>query len=274
MYKFVVKSLVGRVSVAALSCSVFAADLPLKAPPMAAQPGYSWTGAYLGLHAGGGWFDDPDSTVTFQRFTGGPPGTGTPHALQSAGMSSTPFPFGGAQIGYNWQLQQRWVVGLEADISITNSTQASTLLAEGPITDSVASNRGLDWFGTARGRLGYLFDPRVLTYATGGLAYGRTRNDFTQAITGPGPVGSFVLTNSAASTSTGWTVGGGIEFALDAKWSAKFEYDYLAFNDAVSSTNLIAFSNGRGGNQGLFNVQAPNNSAQTIQFGLNYRLWN
>jgi outer membrane immunogenic protein len=273
MLKSLAKSLLGGVSVAALSCSAFAADMAVKAPPPPLAAPYSWTGAYFGLNAGGDWPDDPNATVTYQRFTGGPPGVGTPHALQAASLNSGSSAFGGAQLGYNWQLQQRWVVGLETDIDISNATSGNAFLAEGPITDTVGSSRGLDWFGTVRGRIGYLIDPRILTYVTGGLAYGRTQNNFTQAITGPGPVGVFALTNTAPSTSTGWTVGGGIEYALDAKWSAKIEYDYLAFNDGVSSMNTIFFNPGAKGNVGVFNVLAPNNSTQTVRFGLNYHFW-
>jgi outer membrane immunogenic protein len=271
--KWLVKSLLGGVSFAALSCSAFAADMAVKAPPVAAPPPYSWTGAYFGLHMGVDWANDPDSTVSFQRFTGAPPGV--PHPLQSTALNSVPSAFAGAQIGYNWQLQQSWVVGLEADVSFSgDSRNLGVVLAEGPITDTVTSTRGLDWFGTLRGRVGYLFTPAVLTYATGGLAYGRTRNNFTQSITGPGPVGAFTLTNTAPSVSTGWTVGGGIEYAIDPKWSIKLEYDYLAFKDGVSATNIIAFTPGKGGNTGVFGVHAANNSDNTVQVGFNYHFWN
>ena len=33
-------------------------------------------------------------------------------------------------------------------------------------------NAGVDWLGTVRGRVGYLFTPTMLVYATGGLTYG------------------------------------------------------------------------------------------------------
>jgi outer membrane immunogenic protein len=276
VHNWFVKSLLGGVSVAALSCSAFAADMAVKAPPpMAAAPAFSWTGAYFGIHAGGDWAADPDGTVSFQRFTGGPPGVGTPHPLQSTALNSEWGGFVGGQLGYNWQLQQSWVVGLETDFAFASLTKSpGVTLAEGPITDTVTSTRGLDWYGTVRGRVGYLYNPQVLAYATGGLVYGRTRNDFTQSIVGPGPVGFFTLSNTAPSMSTGWTIGGGIEYAIDAKWSVKLEYDYLQFNDGVSSTTLIAFNPGKGGNQGLFNVQAANNSAHTVQVGFNYHFWN
>jgi hypothetical protein len=35
--------------------------------------------------------------------------------------------------------------------------------------------------------------------------------------------------NHGATTQTGWTAGGGVEYALDPHWSAKVEYDYLGF---------------------------------------------
>lgn len=268
--KNVVKGFLSGVSVAALSCSAFAADLPTKAPPMAAQPAISWTGAYVGVHAGGEWADDPNATVSFQRFTGG--GAGTGHGLQSTAQNSVWSGFVGGQIGYNWQLQQSWVVGLEADFSFASNTNGGgVVLAEGPVTDTVNSTRGLDWFGTVRGRVGYLFTPLVLTYATGGLVYGHTRNDFSQAITGPGPVGAFALASTAPSTSTGWTAGGGVEYKIDQKWSVKFEYEYLAFNDGVSNTTLIVFN---GGQRAPFAVQAAKNSANSVQVGLNYHPWN
>jgi outer membrane immunogenic protein len=245
-----------------------AADLPVKAPA-SVQPSYSWTGAYGGLHAGVGWFNDSGSTATAQRLSG--PGPAPRPA--SAALNSSAFPFGGGQIGYNWQLAPRWVVGLETDFSVSNHSELSTVLSTGAVTDTVTSTRGLDWFGTVRGRAGYLIDPRVLTYVTGGLAYGHTRNEFNQSINPPGPGGTIrFLTTSSSGTRTGWTAGAGIEYALDAKWSVKAEYDYVAFNDGVSSRNTISFAV-PGAPVYAFNVQAANNSTHIVQIGLNYHFW-
>jgi outer membrane immunogenic protein len=258
----------------ALCVYPFAASAAPVQPPFVASAfdswTNSWTGAYGGLHMGVGWVNDPDAIVNMQRFTGSPL---VPHPLQSAGLNSRTGPFGGAQIGYNWQFQPRWVVGLETDFSFSRNTKFFMVLNEGPITDTVSSTRGLDWFGTVRGRLGYLIDPRVLLYVTGGLAYGLARNDFNQAIVGPGPIGNFAISTSPSGARIGWTGGGGIQYALDARWSVKAEYIYLAFNDGVSSSNTIRFNPGKGGNTGVFNVQAANNSAHTIQIGLNYNFW-
>jgi opacity protein-like surface antigen len=110
------------------------------------------------------------------------------------------------QIGYNWQFAPLWVLGFEADIQgaaitsdrtagntgtaterfagtslfsqrVTGANSIEALVASftnASITanglDSVAAD--LNWFGTVRGRLGYLFTPNLLFYVTGGLAYG------------------------------------------------------------------------------------------------------
>ena len=38
-------------------------------------------------------------------------------------------------------------------------------------------NEQLEWFGTVRGRVGATVTPTLLTYVTGGLAYGRVKVD-------------------------------------------------------------------------------------------------
>jgi outer membrane immunogenic protein len=74
---------------------------------------------------------------------------------------------GGGQFGYNWQVTDRIVVGVETDFqgvtgggSNWNSGWASS------------SSRGPSSIGTARGRAGYLVTPNLKVYGTGGLAYG------------------------------------------------------------------------------------------------------
>jgi hypothetical protein len=60
------------------------------------------------------------------------------------------------------------------------------------------------WFGTVRARGGVLVTPRVLFYATGGLAYGQVNSSET---IGGSPF-------SSSDTRVGYTVGGGIEGAI------------------------------------------------------------
>jgi outer membrane immunogenic protein len=106
---------------------------------------------------------------------------------------------GGGQIGYNYQLSPMFVVGLEADF------QGTSLRDNGWLTQ----NASLPWFGTVRGRAGLaLLDSTVLVYGTGGFAYGELNTPWSK------------------DTRTGWTAGGGVEWAFLPNWSAKVEYLY------------------------------------------------
>ena len=67
---------------------------------------------------------------------------------------------GGVQLGKNWQTG-KIVYGLEGDISFSG-------------VDDV------DWFGTFRGRLGYLLSPGILAYGTAGLGIIDFENDGTE----------------------------------------------------------------------------------------------
>jgi outer membrane immunogenic protein len=160
--------------------SAQAADLPShKAAPDFAPPPpvFSWTGAYVGLNAGGGF--TADTGFGGRDFSG---------------------VVGGGQIGYNLQLSPMFVVGLETDFQGT----------------SLSSNAGwfapqvsLPWFGTVRGRLGLtLLNSQLLVYGTGGFAYGELKTPWSN------------------DTHTGWTAGGGVEWAFLPNWSAKVEYLY------------------------------------------------
>ena len=86
--------------------------------------------------------------------------------------------------------------GLEADLQFSNeNATGSGCTAVGCPAGSFVFTRDykLDWFGTARGRIGYLPAERILLYATGGLAYGNFSGDtngYTPAEVGLYPDGS------------------------------------------------------------------------------------
>jgi len=101
--------------------------------------------------------------VTFGPFT--IPGIAGSAITEPAGV------IGGGQIGYNWQLSPIWVAGIEADIqasgekdsiTITNSF-SQTLAVAAPAPPTVTGTgvinyeTKIDWFGTVRARIGYLF---------------------------------------------------------------------------------------------------------------------
>ena len=102
---------------------------------------------------------------------------------------------GGAQVGYNYQIGS-FVVGLEGDIQYADFGREGAFVVDGTTYDVDNS----DWFGTVRARAGVAFD-RALIYATGGFAF--------------------------ADDATGWTVGGGVEYAFTNNLSAKIEGLYV-----------------------------------------------
>jgi outer membrane immunogenic protein len=86
---------------------------------------------------------------------------------------------GGGEFGYNWQLEPV-VFGVEANIS--GSTLSGGTLISGAravagfpantVAVPASANAKVDYLGTVRARAGYLLMPPLLTYMTGGLAYG------------------------------------------------------------------------------------------------------
>ena len=97
-----------------------------------------------------------------------------------------------------------------------------------PVT-TIAYTDKLDWFGTLRGRLGWAAGP-WLPYVTGGWAYGHGSVSGTQTTAG-------VVTGFSASQSySGWTLGGGVEWAFAKQWSAKVEYLYINFGNGPTAT--------------------------------------
>jgi high affinity Mn2+ porin len=173
-----------------------------KAKPAAADP---WTGFYVGGHVGYGV---------------GSLGPETNPVLDQAVFlpSTITGLLGGYQAGYNLQLANKVVLGLETDVSFTGPMDKSA-------TGHALFNSRLDYFATARGRLGYVIDRRLLPFVTGGLAWGQT----DVLMNAPND------TSSRSATHVGWTMGAGVELALGGPWVAKAEYDFARLGDVTYS---------------------------------------
>ena len=88
-------------------------------------------------------------------------------------------------------------------------------------------NLEADIQGSARGRLGIAVD-RALFYATGGAAFAEFKDTYI------GAAGAGLATPS--HTRVGYTVGGGVEYAITTQWSLRAEYrysDFGSFGDPV-----------------------------------------
>ncbi|HTT47504.1 MAG TPA: outer membrane protein [Pseudolabrys sp.] len=220
-----------------------AADMPVKAPvykaPVVAPP-YNWTGFYVGLNAGGSWGSQENDLVTV-------PGGVT---LLSNSDNLDGF-IGGGQIGYNWQINQ-FVLGVEADFQGSGQKADGSFLIPfipaivAPAVPGLTANYTdkLEWFGTVRARAGYTWD-RWLAYVTGGWAFGHGTLSGTGTTT---PAGT-VLAFSTSQDYSGWTIGGGLEWAFADHWSAKAEYLYIDFGNGptvvVNTAGSLAIASGR-----------------------------
>jgi outer membrane immunogenic protein len=157
--------------VALAAGSASAADMavrPAMAPP---PPVYTWTGLFLGVNIGYSW-GQAKYDATFS-------GVGTVSSSQDIDGV-----IGGGQTGYNYQFGA-WVWGFESDIQASGQKGSSTFAGIGPLT-TVTTDRKLEWFGTSRSRLGFLWTPNVLVYGTAGVAYGQVKNSSTITVAGLG----------------------------------------------------------------------------------------
>ena len=161
---------------------------------------YNWTGPYLGLYAGRTWGDEDWRSVTF----------GTKVSPEFGGYLA------GGQAGYNVQTG-RMVVGVEVDYGFSNAQGGKSC----PNAFYFTCEADVDHLGALTGRLGYTWG-RALFYGKAGWAFGEV-----EASTHLNPGSTLgILANPASTThwSNGWTAGGGMEFALTDRWSAKAEY--------------------------------------------------
>jgi outer membrane immunogenic protein len=232
--------------------SALAADLPsYKAPPPPPLPPPPlWTGFYVGLNAGGTWSDSNSVyTATAPAFNAvlSPVVTSQLATLASAWVpvgQNGGF-IGGGQIGYNWQFGGSFVAGIEADIQgVTHSGNAGNASTFGivgavPVVTTLSSTKTLDYLGTVRGRIGWLFTPTLLVYGTGGLAYGGANS--ATSIQQVGLTNGFVglSAGSFSDTRVGWTAGGGIEWMFLPNWSAKVEYLYYDLGNVTYSGAMV-----------------------------------
>jgi outer membrane immunogenic protein len=268
---------------ALMSAPGLAADLarpaPVYLPPARViVPVFSWTGFYVGANAGGGWQNSDYTTVLTNCTIAGACGAGglvfgdpANQALGSAlgtgsGGRSSGF-IGGFQIGYNYQVSSV-VLGIEADwdyFKRSNSQGGSGIASTGDSL-TVANQTGANWLATVRGRGGLAWD-RLLVYVTGGAAF--TKLDYTQTMVTTLGVSSG--NTSVSQTKTGWTVGGGLEYAFTNNWSGKIEYLYAQFSGVSGAGALV--STAPPGFSNTFTGATSDFHDHILRAGINYKFF-
>ena len=258
-----------------------AADMPVKAraAPIAA-PNYDWSGFYFGANAGGAWGsnsvaytpNDPLSAFLFVS-AGAPPDA----SFRTSGV------IGGLQLGYNWQLSPNWLLGAEADIDwsgVRGSATTGGIVTAIPFANTAEEK--IKWFGTVRARLGYLPAPNLLAFVTGGLAYGQVEHTGTYTTSapfggsGPGgisfecsPAGAPCFAGSSSTVAGGWTLGGGLEYALSRNWTLRGEYLYISLRgNSVTETAPTPFP---GDTPSAFTASFGRTNLNIARAAINYR---
>ncbi len=242
------KLLLGTAALAAIAAGpAFAADLPVRGPVYKSPPPvvYSWTGLYGGVNVGYSWGHQSNNWTAPGFFA----------TSESQDMNGF---IGGVQWGYNWQFAN-WVFGTESDIQASGQRGSTAYcpFAGCPVNTLVAEHK-LPWFGTSRARIGYLPSQYLLLYATGGLAYGQVKSDYTLYAGGLG-----VATSSFKDVRAGYTVGAGIEGAFGGGWTAKLEYLWVDLGKATGTTTVAGVV------VNSFDSRVTDN---IVRVGLNYKL--
>src|SRR5258708_7133586 len=254
--------IVGRARIAQLAGVKRRAACRAAAPAMAAEvpmavkapwqvpvvQAYDWTGLYVGGHLGyaGGrsnWSAPPDLSSSLDLFQSSDIFTG-------AGSY-----FGGLQIGYDYMLPNRVVLGAQLDASFPGFPRNDISIGGMSIFSTpeigLASYReNVLHFGTLRGRVGYA-PANWLLYATGGFAWTYNQLILTQLADD--------TTDSPFLWRLGWVAGLGVEYAFAPNWSANVEYLYTQYGNSS-----VMFPNA--------GLQFTSDfSLQQVRAGLNYR---
>ncbi|NPV20486.1 porin family protein [Bradyrhizobium sp. 81013] len=203
------KVMMGAAAIALAATAAPAADLPI-AVKAAAPVAFTWTGCFVGAHAGGAVSDDHTTSAQ-----------GATVNFSSAGF------VGGGQAGCDYQFAPTWVIGGEGRAAWTSLDDSQAASVRFPALGVVVPSRFRlrnEALAAVTARLGYVHAERFLIYARGGAAW--TREKIDDAFVNP--AGRF-SDPGATVDRTGWTAGAGVEWAFASHWSANVEYNYYDF---------------------------------------------
>ncbi len=253
---------------ATMLCSAAnAADLPSRkdAPvPFVAPALFDWSGIYVGVNGGYTWGSSATTMgISSATLAAVPPIIPTVNAAGTQSFQTSGGTVGG-QVGYNQQLNSFAVIGVEGDMNwsgLRGSIYSSNAIPVIGGAFGVLQTVRTDWQATLRGRIGLLPMDHVMVYATAGLALAGLR--YTSSFSD-----TFAETETGVANKTraGWTVGGGIEYAITPNWSAKVEYLHAQY-PTTSATGYSVLTDGS-----IATAQHSTTfKTDTVRGGVNYR---
>ncbi len=286
----------------ALAADLAAGPPQLYAPPLPAV--YSWTGFYVGGNVGYGWGDASTDFAANGNVSSTPGvfGVAFPSNFGFADSNTAQVNgvIGGGQFGFNYQLNPTWVLGIEADMdsgqrgSVQSTDAFTTQICTSSLSPGVCSGTTplngtaltsnqatIDWFGTVRGRVGFLATDQLLIYGTGGLAFGKVAelgNTNLSAV----PFTPNSAAFGASRTNVGFSVGAGMEgrfsYLLPPSLTWKVEYLYLDLGSLDTTTPFalappLVNPNGLSPATGTI-ASHTQFSDNILRLGLNYKFGN
>ena len=244
----------GIVALTTASGGALAADMPMKAAPMAVQrcAADQFKGGYIGVNGGAvNWTSnrtDQDQVLV---------DAATYVQKDWAGMVGGQFGWNGGTCNtiYGFEVDGDWISG-------RNNTQLLPN-AQG-ININIASR--WDAIVTARGRAGLVID-NMLLYITGGVAAGHFKTAYTnQFFPIPNVFPGFVNTWNTDQWRYGLVAGVGAEWAFGGNWTLRSEVLYVDFIESSHNVLSVAVPG-----PGFLAGFKESDSAWIGRVGLNYR---
>jgi outer membrane immunogenic protein len=202
---------------AATALSARAADMPVyiePAAPIIVPVSFSWTGFYAGAAASYG-IGRSDAETTIEE-----EGEGAEDIDIAVGDWWSGGGLLGAHVGYQYQFGS-FVLGAELAGHFSGVSGDDTLtISTGGGTFEASLTTDLNWLVTARAKAGIAFD-RAMIYAIGGIAFADVENGLSISV--PGTTRSW----SNNESDVGWTLGGGLEYAITDSIIAGIEYQHV-----------------------------------------------
>jgi high affinity Mn2+ porin len=198
-------------------------SMPVKAPwQVPAVQSYDWTGLYVGGHLGYAWGHSNWSA---------PPDLSSSLDLDQSSdiFNGSGSYFGGLQIGYDYMLPNRIVLGVQVDSSFPGFPNLDGVSIGGfsifstPELGLASYSESVLLSGTVRGRVGYA-PGNWLFYGTGGFAWTYNQLTLTQLADG--------TTDSPFLWRLGWAAGLGVEYAFAPNWTANVEYLFTRYGNS------------------------------------------
>lgn len=191
-------------ALAALTISTAsAADLDLLRPTISEEPAtprtIDWTGFEFGATGGG----------SLTRASG---------SIFSGRTEDFPGVQGSVFAGYQYQLGNDVVLGIEGDVTYTGGNEKTFNIRDA--TDTIIGQADIrtDWSGSVRARVGYAFD-RLQLYTTGGYVATRVIDKIDTTVTN----------DTIYENFHGVTLGAGADYAFTDSIFGRAEYRYNAF---------------------------------------------